>query len=211
MQANVPQFTGKGLRVGVLRDGCGSGPLLDDLRAVDGFDAQELRRITRLAVGRCQVVVVPQPKAALGKALVNLLESFAYNGGGLITTHDAVGYRTHPPIITDVCAKGAAHVRDSNWVVVGKQHPVTAGIPAGEVLVHSYYDHSELKCGRTGVVLAKASGTRRPVVAAGALGKGRYVACGMLPGVGPDDSNTTPTQAERILLENAVRWCGGGD
>ena len=209
VQANVPQFTRKGLRIGVLQNGIGSVSLLDHLRAVDGFDAQALSGISRLALAKCRVVLVPQPKAGLGPASVKALEDFVRDGGGLITTHDAVGYRGHPQIISEVCVRGVTHKPyDKEWVVVRRPHPVTASIEAGRPVPHSYYDHIEMECGPQGIVLAEAAKTRRPVLVAGDVGEGRYLACGMLLGVGADDSSITPTGAERTLLENAVKWCG---
>ena len=208
-QANVPQFTGDGLQIGVLQDGVGSVSLLEHLRTVEGFNAQALSGVSRPALAKCQVVVVPQPKTWLGPGAVKALEDFVRNGGGLITTHDAVGYRAHPKIITDVCARGVAHKPfDKEWIVVPGPHPVTAGIEAGTPLPHSYYDHVEMERGPNGIVLAEAARTRRPVLLAGDVGKGRYLACGILLGVAADDSSITPTGAERTLLENAVKWCG---
>jgi len=76
-------------------------------------------------------------------------------------------------------------------------------------LFHIYYDHIELEPGPQGAVLANAAQSGRPVVVAGTSGKGRYVACGMIIGLSADNSEIAPTGAERILLENAVRWCSG--
>ena len=206
VQENIPRFRGKGVRVAILEGGYGSTSLLDHLRAGAGLDAQPLRRISKLALDQCRVVVVPQPRAPLGVLPVKTLQEFVRSGGGLITTHDAVGYRGHPSIIPEVCAGGVAHVRDTEWLAV-EEHPVTAGIELNKKLSHSYYDHVELEAGPDGRVLARAARSGRPVVVTGACGKGRYVACGMILGVAPDNSSIIPTGAEKILLENAIKWC----
>jgi len=206
-KGNIPQFTGKGLRIGVLQNGLGAGAIAADLGAIDGFDTQPLVHIAEFTLEPCQVVIVPQPKSPMGKSLIKALEQFVRSGGGLIVTHNAVGYRGHPTLITEICAKGLEHVRDTQWIVT-RQHPITQGIDPNKALPHSYYDHIELECGPKGVVLAQGYRTRRPVVIAGEYGKGRYVACGLIPGLGADGSSVAPTGAEQTLLRNAVRWCG---
>ena len=107
-----------------------------------------------------------------------------------------------------MCAKGLEHVRDEQWVAVA-QHPVTQGIKLNTPLPQSYYDHIELEAGPQGTVLGQASESKRPVLVCGQVGKGRYVACGLGLGLDPDDKDVEPKEAERALLLNAVRWCGG--
>ncbi|HCN06674.1 MAG TPA: hypothetical protein DIT01_01995 [Lentisphaeria bacterium] len=207
-QSKVPVFTGTGLRVGVLQSGWGSGSILTHLRTLDDIDAEPVEFATALAIEPCQVLVLPQQRVAgMGKAMTSAIKAFVRAGGGLVATHDAAGYRGHPPIITDVCAKGVAHVRDTEWIAI-KEHPVTEGIELHQKLSHSYYDHIELEPGPQGVVLAKAPRSGKPVVVAGAFGKGRYVACGMITGMAPNNTEIAPTGAEGRLLENAVKWCG---
>ena len=207
--SRVPVFGGEGLPVAVVQNGYGSKPILDHLRTIEGIDAEPIDFPTADALAPCRVLVIPQQRVAgMGEALTRAIEAFVRAGGGLITTHDAVGYRGHPAIIPNVCAGGLAHVRDTEWLMV-QEHPVTAGIELSRKLSHSYYDHVELEAGPDGSVLAKAARSGRPVVVAGAHGKGRYVACGILLGIAADDSSIAPSGAERTLLENAVRWCGG--
>ena len=208
-QRSGAKFSGKGLRVAVAQGGYGSKAVLSHLRKTKGIDAQPLLGFYKDVVERCQVIVLPQPRSStpMGKEVVRVLESFVRTGGGLITTHNAVGYRGHPLILTDICAKGLEHMRDKRWVVAAK-HPVTAGIDMSKPLPHSYFDHIELERGPKGLVLARAAKSRRPVVVCGEFGKGRYVACGMAIGLATDSKETPPVGAEARLLGNAVRWCG---
>ena len=158
---------------------------------------------------RCQVVIVPQPKAAsMGAETVKALEAFVRAGGGVITTHDAVGYRGLPPMFTDICAKGVNHARETEWVAL-IQHPLTRGIALNNPQPHAYYDHIELAPGPKGTVVAKAPKSGKPVVVCGAFGKGRYVACGLAIGLNSNTEDEPPTGAEKALLVNAVQWCGG--
>jgi len=201
------KFAGKGLRVGVVKGGYGASAILAALRKTNGVDAQPLGGIDDDLLKRCQVVVLPQPKSPIGAEAVEALERFVRAGGGLITTHDAVGYRGHPLLLTEVCKRGLEHVRDPHWVVVA-EHPVTAGLKRNVPLAHGYYDHIELEAGPRGTVLARAAESGRPVVVCGEVGKGRYVACGLCIGLAPDNRDAAPTAPERTLLLNAARWAG---
>ena len=208
VQSKVPAFSGKGLRVGVLQNGYTSACILAHFRTLDGIDAQPVDIATASALEPCQVLVLPQQRVAgMGSVQTSAIKDFVRAGGGLVATHDATGYRGHPPIITDVCAKGVGHVRDTEWIAI-KEHPVTEGLELHKKLSHSYYDHIELEPGPQGTVLAKAGQSSRPVVVVGPYGKGRYVACGMIVGMAANDREIAPTGAERLLLENAVNWCG---
>ena len=90
-------------------------------------------------------------------------------------------------------------------------HPVTAGLPKGRPLSQGYYDHIQLKCGKDGQALAVSEKSGQPVVVAGPFGQGRYVACGLLLGLSPDNREAAPTADEAKLLVNAVRWCAKQD
>ncbi|MEW6355209.1 MAG: ThuA domain-containing protein [Planctomycetota bacterium] len=208
-QRDRPKFQGKGLRTGVLTGGYGSTTILAQLRKAAGIDAQPIGLIHPETMKDCQVIVLPQPRVAttLTKEAVAALEAFVRNGGGLIVTHNAVGYRDHPLLLTEVCAKGLEHVKDPTWVVVA-EHPVTKGIAPNSPQPHAYMDHVEVECGPKGTVLAQASQSKRPVVVCGEVGKGRYVACGLAIGLKTDNQDAPPADAEKTLLLNVVQWCG---
>ena len=205
-----PKFKGTGLRVGVVTGGFGANGIVAALRKAKGIDAQSMHVPTQDVMEQCQVIVVPQPKAvaAMSDEFVKQFESYVRAGGGLIVTHNAVGYRGFPLLLTDVCAKGLEHVRDPKWIATAA-HPVTKGIELNTPLPHSYFDHIELEAGPKGTVLAIASETKRAVVLCGQVGKGRYVACGLALGLLTDNEDVPPQGAELALLVNAVRWCGG--
>ncbi|MDP6119062.1 MAG: hypothetical protein QGF00_22550 [Planctomycetota bacterium] len=203
------RFTGKGLRVGVLQGGYGSQGILKGMRNIEGMDVQPLEGLYPIVLERCQVVVLPQPKgASMGPETVKTLEKFVSAGGGLVTTHDAVGYRGLPRLLTSICARGIAHVRDAEWVPVG-EHPITEGIKPDQPHPHAYYDHIELEPGPQGAVVAKAAKSGRPVIVSGSIGKGRYMACGLAIGLNAKTEDEPPTGAEMTMFLNALRWCGG--
>ncbi len=205
-----PKFKGKGLRVGVVAGGYGGDGILAALKKVKGIDAQRMHMPTEEVMKQCQVIIVPQPKAiaAMSDEMVKQFEAYVRAGGGLIATHNAVGYRGFPALLSEVCAKGLDHVRDSNWIATA-EHPVTKGIQLNAPLPHSYFDHIELQAGPKGKVLAVASESKRPVVIAGQVGQGRYIACGLALGLLTDSEDVPPKGAELALLVNAVKWCGG--
>lgn len=205
-----PQFRGEGLRVGVVMGGYGSASILEALRAIAGVQAAPLHRLDKRSIRACQVLVLPQPRApeSFTAAQAAALRQFVADGGGLVVTHDAVGYRSLPALVPEVCARGVRHVRDPAWVVAA-DHPITQGIAPGEKHGQTYYDHIELEPGPQGTVVARAAASGAPVVVVGEIGKGRYVACGLALGLSAqDDSDVPPQGAERALLEQAVRWAG---
>jgi hypothetical protein len=205
-----PKFGGTGVRVGVVQGGYGSESMLRELQRTAGVEAQPLYTISAAYLKSCQVVIMPQPKAAesYSPAVAALLAQFVADGGGLITTHNAVGYKGLPVAVPEVCAKGVQHFRDEVFRVAG-DHPVVKGLPAG-ALRESYYDYITLQPGPAGAVVARGMATGEPVVVCGAVGKGRYVACGLGIGIAAaDDKDCALTDHEAMLLGNAVRWAGG--
>lgn len=200
------EFSETGIRVGVIAGGFGSKSMLGLLDQTEGIDALAVVG-GRLRADRCQVIILPQFRANMvPPRLTQELEAFVRKGGGVVSLHDAVGYRAMPRLCTSVCEGGRAHVRHETWQVVAEQ-PITAGLPKGKALSQGYYDHVQLTCGKDGQALAVSGKTGKPMVVAGAFGQGRYVACGLLIGLSQDNEEVPPTPDEAKLLLNAVQWC----
>jgi len=203
-------FSGKGVRVGVIVGGYGSKGMLELLGKSDGIDPMAVG-VGALGGDECQVIVMPQFRSGMVPGeLAQQAAEFVRRGGGLVTTHDAVGYRSMPKICAEVCASGVEHVRNKQWQV-SADHPVTKGLARDRLLTQGYYDHIQLACGPEGAAVATAETSGKPVVVAGAVGKGRYVACGLLIGFSADNQEVTPTPDEGSLLLNAIKWCAGAD
>lgn len=209
-QLFMPKFTSDGVRVGVVQGAHGSPSILAHLRTVDGLDAQPLQQPNKEAIERCQVVVVSKMYAVtLPEEFQRDIRQFVQNGGGLIALHQATGHGHMPPLIPEICVKGARRVRYTQWAVT-TEHPVTKGIAANRPLSAAFPDTVELEPGPDGQVLAATHGTGKPIMVVGTFGKGRYVACGLLIATAVEWEDVPAEGAERVLLENAVRWCGAG-
>jgi len=206
-RANLPKFTGKGLRVGVVQGGYGSISILDYLRAVDGIDALPLSSPNKFMIETCQLVVLPLLKRdeagrRMCKPLRDAFRNYVQEGGGLVMTGALTldGY-------ADIC-KFKRHGGSSDfipWIAV-TEHPVTQGIEMNKPLPGTGWC-VEFERGANGVAVAISAKSRDPVVVVGEFGKGRLVICGLAPGSRPGEE-VALTGAKTNLLENAVRWCG---
>jgi len=209
-----PVFKTSNLAVGVVSGGYGSEGILAALAEAQGVEALALNRLTEEFLRPCRVVVFPQPRqrGATSEDAVAALRQFVVRGGGLLATHDAPGYRGHPVLFPEVCKGGATRVEGSAWRVTAT-HPLTAGLPRGKPLPHSYYDAIALQPGPAGRVVAEALGKDGApggaAVVCGTVGKGRYAAIGLALGIDEADKEAEPQGAERRLLLNAVSWLGG--
>jgi len=139
--------------------------------------------------------------------MADALRAFVRAGRGLLATHDAPGFRSHPPLIPEV-AKGAGRIVGTTWRATAK-HPLVWGLKPGQTAPHSYSDCIALDPGPKGQTLAEGlgkDGQTAPTLVWGTYGKGRYVACGLALGLGPNDGDTEPTGAEFQLLLNTVNF-----
>jgi len=206
MQKNLPPvFAGPGIKVGVYIGGYGSQPILEALKSDAGLNVRPLYRMTAEMLAPCEIVVLPQPKPdnILSPSAINVFREWVHRGGGLLVTHDAVGWRNNKPILPEV-ARGKALVNGKSWRVLARNIPGGVLAP-GKLYEHTFYDRVTLTLGPNTVVWATTR-DGQPLVAAGRYGEGRFVAVGMAVGVGPGDADVTPSPAEANLLQAAVKW-----
>jgi len=206
-KANLPQFNGKGLRVGVMEGGRGSAPILQYLRTVDGIDAVSVSCPNRFTLEACEVVVLPlldrSPQGRrMAPGLSEVFKQYVDNGGGLFMI---TGLRMGLDYYGDIC-KFKSHGASQDYVpwIVVDEHPVSQEIEKNKVLPGTAFS-VEYETGSNGTTVARSVQSNNPVVVAGKSGKGRVVICGMHIQL----ENKTAIPAMKILIENAVRWCGG--
>jgi hypothetical protein len=210
-----PRFRTAGLRVGVVAGGYGSQGVLKVLEKQVGTEAIAIQELTAEHLKPCQVVVFPQPRDPQGTkaGTVEALRAFVGSGGGLLATHDAPGFRTHPVLIPEVCPGGSDRIEGTTWWPA-TQHPMTKGLTIGNGVPYSYYDFIALRVGPYGTAVAEGvrgsgrGGRSGPAVVCGEFGQGRYVACGLALGIDRKDAERPPTGAELVLLVNTIRWLG---
>lgn len=202
----APEAVGDRPRVGVLSSGYGAGGILQTLQSVEGIGVEPVDRVTPEVARSCNLLIITQDRSGAGDELVaGALRGWIQAGGAVLTTHDAVGYRSHPAIVPDI-AIGVDHLK-SDRVRVTKPDLMPPGLDEG-LLEHGFYDHVILKPGEGGrTVVTDEEG--RPVVVIGRLGKGRYAASGIAFGLNADTRDALPGEAERALLVKLVEWLLG--
>lgn len=205
--AGPPVFATHAAHVGVFVDCYGSTGILEALRATEGVEAMPLAELTPEYLAACDVVVLPQPSEAPDRVdpdALAALREFVQGGGGLLAMRDVVGAWIYRPILPDAVQADGTVVQGQS-VRVAAEHPVTAGLEAGETLQHAHGDHLLLVPG-AGATVLMSDPDGKPVVAAAEVGEGRYVACGFAIGRTAEASDAPPTGFEREMLANAVRW-----
>jgi hypothetical protein len=203
-----PQFVGPGdlPAVGVLVDGLGSKSMTKVLQREQHYRAGLLLGVAQSPLSQCDAVILPERRhpETLTKEQCWLIWDWVQNGGRLLLTHDAVGYREHPILFPWVCSGGMAHVRRSGvnvvWAPDGEE-------PLGPI-THSYGDHILLQpCIRAPMTtIAVDVDAGKPVVSGAEWGQGRVMACGIAVGAAPDGSDVLPREGELRLLEVMLSW-----
>jgi len=156
------------------------------------------------------VVIIPQQAeggAALFNRQVSQLRDYVTQGGAVMLTHDAVGFRQYQAAFPEI-GRGVGQDSTTNLVMIATNHVITAGMNAGDGWAHAYSDHIVLEKGPQGTVIC-ADTNGRPVMVAGSFGKGRVILNGMVPGyasVKDGEKEKEPEGAELKILLNAVNW-----
>jgi uncharacterized membrane protein len=165
------------------------------------------------ALSNVDVLVIPQiPKPDVLNQAMKQIREFVENGGGILFTHDAVGYRKHKVIFPEI-GKGIGNV-NLDKVKVIKEHPVTDGFKTGDEIVHKYYDHIGIEKGEKGEVIV-VDDMGYGVVVVGEIGKGRVVLNGMISGYASVQKGSStgreeePEGGELKILVNSIKWLSG--
>jgi len=199
-----------GSHVAVVLDGCGAAGIIG---ALTGARQKYFPLFTPVAnnPARHPALIIAHPRAQI-RAYNNgiaRLRDYVKNGGAVMLTYDAVGYRGYKAAFPEIGA-GKQDVADAG-VVVAADHAITSGMKAGGSFKHAYFDHIILEKGPQGTVIC-ADTNGRPVLVAGGFGKGKVILNGMIPGYASvkegehAGKEKEPEGAERQLLLNAVNW-----
>lgn len=202
-------------RVAVLADGRGSEPMYDVLAREEDLRPFVADAPTDEVLRSADVVIVPVlsggPYALSADRVAALQRWVERDGGGLLMTHDAVGYGGFPALAPSICEGGLKRAKATQCTVAASGG-VLDGFAKGAVLRHAYANHVVLKPGRDGrkVLASGSSPGGGPVLLAGHAGRGLAVACGIMLGVGADGAPTALSADERAILVGAVKWLASG-
>lgn len=205
-----------GAKVGVYHRGLGAQSLIQALKARQGFNGFLLPRLDDSAIGACDVIVIPQSDVRMHvEQAAERLRRFVNQGGGLLLTHDAVGYGSAGdplfPAIGQRGLKARFQFDDRHLVRIAASHPVTAGFQVGDAFIPGFlFDHYVIEQGAAGETLVSDE-KDRPVLVVGGVGLGKVALNGMLPGwVGskeqPGGAPGELSGKELELFLNTLAW-----
>ena len=210
----------KEIVVGIADNGHGMEDIRDALQNIKNLRVETVSKLDEETLDALDVFIIPaftwrpvkgERSFPLGRdRWREYVAEWVRAGGGLLVTHTAAGYRTSgAAILPGVVEVGRNHPAINN-VVITEAHPVVAGLEKD--IIHQatdYMDHLSFKLGTGGYPLAHdyLLGKENPVIAIGAPGAGRYVACGVI--LGNNDRERPMGEFEKRILVNAVKWLAG--
>jgi len=200
-------------RIMIVAPGRGADPMWRALRENAEWYVFESSDLSPEALDHADVVILPQLAEGgpeLTPEVIARLRAWVGRGGGMMVTHDAVGFRGYPSICPTICLEGVG-LSPTTKCTVAAEHPLAGGLAKGTIFEHTYPDHITLHMGSQGqkVIADGDSPAGAPVVACGQYGRGRFIANGMAVGVGPDGADTDVPPGEKGLLCAAVQWLRG--
>ena len=206
-----PRQQGDELRVAVSK-GYGADVLTAVLDREERMSATALDQLSKPALEACDVLIVCQKVQPIRlRQAAPMIVSWVRNGGGVMFTHDAVGFRQHMAMFRTI--GGGTILRRATPVRSVLEHPLTKGLPREQPFWPSYrYDHIAVQSGPAGTTVLRSGAEHgRPVVVAGRVGRGKVVLNGMLPGLSSTEQVPRPQEAEPAgqelqLLINSVQW-----
>ena len=192
---NSPEW-GEGRHVAVYSDGQAAKGILFDLRADTSLAVASIAYLSPAFLGEARVLFLPQLNdvADLSQPVVNALRKWVSDGGKLILTHDAVGWRWHPRMFPTV-GQGNGLAKGRKIEILANDFGLTPAVYETNLATHV-----TIEPGPDGVVLAKDE-NGAPVIVGGKVGKGTVILCGALLGYMPDGK--LAPEEERLIQELA--------
>ncbi len=194
-RALPPYFAPDKREVAIYAGGQASEGLLKSLQDAPGIDAEMIYALAPAMWKRAKVLIVPHLEDVqdLTPQTINDLRAFVRDGGRLILTHDAVGYRWHQRLFPEI-GVGVERLDGKEIVVSANELGVTPG-----TVTQGYGDHVIINPAEGASVLAREAKSDKAVVVAGFFGRGSVVMDGTLLGA-PSDGEM-PASEKRLLWE----------
>ncbi len=207
----------KGARVAVYHAGKGAAELVKTLNSSSKLNVFLVPRIGPEVFGASDVLIIPHSdQQSYFNGSGEMIRNWVKNGGKLILTHDAVGFRKHKVLFPEI-GQGAAIVGGAfpekrfTETLVAAVFPIIASFKKNDVIIHSYTDHVAINPEKNSVVLVKDK-MENPVLVAGKFGKGMVILNGMIPGwvsIGSkayDGKAGKPSKSELQLLIDIISY-----
>ncbi len=190
----------------------GAKGLYQDLKNTSGIKVSFIKDFSNSSLRNRQVIIIPC--WAKGKGKPNdwrqRLRAFVKSGGGIILTHNSVGYQggLSDNLFPEIAgSKGGGRFDTYEpFTAKDKTHQVAREL---NKLRCAYGDYIGMRNGPDGKVIFEDS-SGYGVVVAGRIGKGRVVMTGIPLGIGPGAKEMPPLDSEKRLLVNSITWAGNG-
>ena len=194
-RALPPRFAPDQRAVAVYAGGQASAGLMKNLKDAPGIDAQLIYALKPEMWKRAQVTIVPHLEDVqdLTPEVIRDLRQYVSDGGKLILTHDAVGYRWHQRLFPEI-GVGIERLDGKDVIVGANDYGITPG-----AVTQGYGDHVVIAATPNAAVLAREAKSDKAVVVAGSFGRGTVIMDGTL--LGAPSEGAMPDSEKRLLWE----------
>ena len=194
-RALPPHFAPDQRAVAVYAGGQASAGLMKALKDAPNVDAELIYSLTPQMWKQARVLIVPHLNDVqdLTPQTIQDLRQYVRDGGKLILTHDAVGFRWHQRLFPEI-GVGVERLDGKEIVVQNNDWNVTPG-----AVTQGYSDHVVIAATPGASVLARAANGDKAVVVAGYFGRGTVIMDGTLLGAPSDGA--MPASEKRLLWE----------
>ncbi len=190
-----PHFAPDKRSVAIYAGGQASEGLLKNLKDAPNVDAELIYHLRPDMWKNAKVLIVPhlEDVTDLTPDTIRDLRAFVRDGGRLILTHDAVGYRWHQRLFTEV-GVGVERLDGKEIIVGANDWGTTAG-----AVTQGYSDHVIIAPAEGATVLAREAKSDKAVIVAGYFGRGTVIMDGTL--LGYPSEGAMPESEKRLLWE----------
>ncbi len=203
-----PIVRGRAKRVAIYSGGLAESGLVRALPRTVGVRAYRIHQLKPDHLREAKIILLPQLRdvSQFTPEAVAALREWVAQGGVLLLTHDAVGFRRHARAFPEI-GQGIALSKTRDVEVVENTFGLSPGI-----WQHEYPDHVVIEPGKNGNVLARSK-DGEAVLVGGNFGKGKVFLYGALLGYAP--GGTLGAGETQLLLElvgaNAQAQTRGGE